>query len=67
MDNPDWEVPEHSGMTLARSLALWLNASMQQQQPGGGADSSSNVHVDAEPWPHNQPCSHSGEAYITGY
>ena len=54
MDNHAWEVPAQSGITLARSLEMWLSASMRN---GNNTD---NVHVDVESWPHNQPCSRSG-------
>jgi hypothetical protein len=51
MDNRGWEVPAGSGMTLAKSLAVWM----------AGATGDAAMHVDPKPWPANQPCHTDGE------
>ena len=53
-DNTEWEVPAHSGITLAHSINTWLNDSM------GHSNSTNNIHIDIVPWPNNKPCSAMG-------
>ena len=52
-DNTKWEVPENSGMTLAKSLHLWMDE---------GASGAAAIHVDKNPWPANGNCHTAGSA-----
>jgi len=52
MDNPAFEVPAGSGVTLAASLQCWLNASTSTL-----CTSMGSVHIDLVSWPQNAPCS----------
>lgn len=69
MDNKDWEVPAKSGLTLSRSLELWLSNALPSSgdRPGArrldvsrGGTRETNVHIDLQSWPQNEPCAKPG-------
>ena len=52
-NNAHWQVPAHSGDTIAAALQRWLLHTNML----GIASTTNNTHVDAMPWPDNAPCS----------
>jgi hypothetical protein len=57
MDNPNFEVPAGSGMTLAKSLMQWWEGTASAAASVAAETAVvTNYHVDAVQWPNNAPC-----------